>query len=214
MITAYFVRHGQSKDNLTQVHQGTKSPLSPRGKKQASIVGKRLKTIKRIDAIYSSPFVRTKQTAKIISNALNKPIEYWSEIGEINNPTELIGIYYRTKQSRRIREIKAQKEINPDWKYSDEESFNEIKTRGIKILKHLEEKHQNQTVVCITHGTITKLVIALMIFGNNLKPKEFHLIRDTLKMGNTGLTKCKLYDRNDLSKKGWKILSINDMAHI
>jgi len=52
-----------------------------------------------------------------------------------------------------------------------------------------------------------------MFFGKDLKAKEFHAIRDTLKMGNTGITKCKLYDHDEF-KNGWKIISVNDMAHI
>ncbi len=213
MITAYFVRHGQSKDQTARVHQGSKTPLSPYGRSQAKQVAQRLKNLKKIDVIYASPFKRTKETAEIISRALNKPIEYWGDIGETPNPTELVGVYYKTKHATRIREIKKEKEIDPNWKYSDEESFNEQKARGLRILKHIENKHKGEIVVCVSHGIIIKLILALMAFGENLKAKEFFAFRDTFKMGNTGITMCKLYDEDEW-KDGWKIISVNDITHL
>jgi len=212
MATVYFVRHGQSKDNIARVHQGFKSPLTSLGKKQARIVANRLKKL-HIDVIYASPFIRAKQTAQIISEVLKKPIEFWEDIQEIPNPTELVGQYYKTKRAKRIRKIKKEKEIDPNWKYSDEESFNEQKQRGLKVLKHIEEKHKNQVVVCVSHGTLVRIILALIVFGEDLKTKEYHAIRDTLKIGNTGITKCRYFDKGDF-KDGWKIFSVNDMPYL
>jgi len=209
MITVYFIRHGQSQDQKTRVHQGTTTPLSSYGKSQASRVARRLSKLKKVDIIYSSPFNRTKETAQAISRILKKPIEYWDDIGEILSPTELVGVYYNTKVSEKIRSIKKEKEINPDWRYSDEESFNDQRKRGVEILRHLEEKHNNKVVICVSHGTIVKLILALILFGEKLKAREFFPIRDTFKMGNTGITMCKFFDDD-----GWKIISVNDTTHL
>lgn len=208
MITVYFVRHGQSKDNKAQIHQGSNTPLSDRGRYQAGKVAKRLKDIP-IDRIYSSPHKRTKQTAKIISKEIGKHIEYWGEIREVPNPKELIGISFRSKQSRKIRGVISRKEMDPNWKYSDNESFNEQKERALKVIKHIEDKHKNQSVLCVSHGTVVKLLLSVMIYGENVKPKEFYALRDKIKINHTGLTMCKFF-----KKEGWKVISVNDIVHL
>ena len=208
MLTVYFVRHGQSKDNLKQIHQGAKTPLSSYGKNQAKRVAKRMRKHK-IDKIYASPQKRAKETAQTISRSLRKPIEYWEEIKEVSNPSEMVGISYKTKKSEEIRGIKKEKEIDPNWRYSDEENFSDQKRRGLAVLRHLESEHQGQNILCVSHGTIVKLILSLIIYGENLKAKEFYAIRDTMKISNTGLTKCKFFDRD-----GWKVISVNDAAHL
>ncbi|MEZ4114002.1 MAG: class I tRNA ligase family protein [Candidatus Paceibacterota bacterium] len=66
-----FVRHGQSVKNLIGLFSDEINdlPLTSEGKKQAREAGERLKS-EGVDFIYSSPVLRTKQTAEIISKAV------------------------------------------------------------------------------------------------------------------------------------------------
>lgn len=208
MLTIYLVRHGQSRDNFKQIHQGDKTPLSSYGRNQAKRVAKRMRKHK-IDKIYASPQKRAKETALAISRSLNKPIEYWGEIKEVSNPSEMVGLSFKTQKSRDIRKTKKEREVDPNWRYSDEENFNDQKKRGLAVLRHIEKEHQGQNILCVSHGTIVKLLLSLLIYGEDLKAKEFYAIRDTIKISNTGLTKCRYFD-----KDGWKVFSINDVAHL
>jgi len=208
MLTVYFVRHGQSKDNKKRVHQGSKSPLSYFGKKQAKRVAERLKKLD-INHIYASPHRRAKETAMEISKSLRRPIEYWGDIKEMPNPTELVGLHFRHPRAERIRNVIRKHELMADWKYSNEESFNETKARAIKVLMHLEKSHKTQNIVCVSHGSIIKLMMCLIIFGEGIGPEVFRDFQNNVKTNNTGVTKC-IYNK----KFGWSMIHWNDSSHL
>ena len=50
-------------------------------------IAERLSKLK-IDLIYSSPYLRTKQTVEIISHKIKKSIEYWEDLIEVDLPKE------------------------------------------------------------------------------------------------------------------------------
>jgi len=83
----YVLRHGQTFSNINHKIQGqTPGELTELGKKQASLLGKKLSKIK-FDEIYCSDLNRTKQTLEQILNESNceKPkIIYTKELREIN----------------------------------------------------------------------------------------------------------------------------------
>lgn len=68
-----FIRHGESLANLKGVFAGQRdnSPLTQKGRQDASLVADRLqaKSLK-IDKIISSPLLRAKETASIIANKI------------------------------------------------------------------------------------------------------------------------------------------------
>lgn len=73
MKKLYFVRHGQSEMNRAGRFAGTlDTPLTPEGKKQARLAGKKAKKLS-IGHIVSSPLSRAYETAKIIAKEINYP---------------------------------------------------------------------------------------------------------------------------------------------
>src|SRR3989344_5936185 len=100
-MNVYFVRHGESEGNKLQKAQNSETPLSTQGRKQASIVANRLKETP-IDVLYSSPYVRAKQTAEIIAKELDKPIEYWEPLKERKRPSEIEGLNISHPKVRKI----------------------------------------------------------------------------------------------------------------
>src|SRR6266700_7514412 len=77
--TIYLIRHGEVKnpDNIIYARL-PKFDLSANGKKQAEQAAEFLKD-KHIEAIYSSPLERAKQTAEIIQKELDLPEIYFSD---------------------------------------------------------------------------------------------------------------------------------------
>ncbi|MDL2229505.1 histidine phosphatase family protein, partial [Treponema sp. OttesenSCG-928-L16] len=75
----YFIRHGQSEGNSAAIFQGRgEYPLSEMGRTQAVLRGQSLgmelsDTDKRKILIYSSPLLRAKETAEIISREAALP---------------------------------------------------------------------------------------------------------------------------------------------
>ena len=85
------IRHGESSGNIKRIisHDYDGFPLTRRGRKQASIVGKELKSLK-IEKLFVSPILRTKETAEIIAGILGCSIVVDERLrercfGEFNN---------------------------------------------------------------------------------------------------------------------------------
>src|SRR4030042_2078472 len=82
--TITLLRHGESLGNAEGFYQGQSDfPLSPTGEKQAqSLANRWLKERACFDLVISSPLIRARRTAEIVSAALNIPIEFdplWME---------------------------------------------------------------------------------------------------------------------------------------
>ena len=81
-MNLYVIRHGNTDWNLESRMQGqTNIKLNEIGIEQANKVRKIIEE-KNIDLIISSPLDRAKQTAEIINQNMNKPIEYNDKIME------------------------------------------------------------------------------------------------------------------------------------
>lgn len=207
-MKVYFIRHGQSQFNKEEKHQGPEVPLSKKGRKQAAEVAKRVKGLD-VDLIYSSTSKRAVETTKVISKLTRLPIEYWEDLVEVRNPSEVIGLSIFDPKAIEIKKTIRKNWPRGNWKYSDEESFNEIKERGLRVLNHLLEKHSDQNVICVSHTLTIKLLVCLMIFKDRLTGKEFIKFRKRTWMDNTGLTVCQYR-----KKYGWELLTWNDSTHL
>ncbi len=207
-MNIYFVRHGESKGNKTDVHQNPGTPLSKKGKEQAKILARRLRKMP-IDFIYSSPYKRAGETAEIISKETRKPIEYWESLHEMRGASEIFGLSLEHPKSKEIRKLIEENFEKGNWKYSDEETFEELRKRGQEVLDHLLKNHKDKNVLCISHGTTIKMIVSLIIFGKKLTPSLFWEFRHHAWQENTGITRVEYTD-----KYGWALMSWNDTTHL
>src|SRR5580704_12596762 len=68
-----FIRHGDAEHPTAPLNDDPKTfdlPLTPHGRRQAQALAERL-ALRSINAIYSSPLRRTRETADILASALN-----------------------------------------------------------------------------------------------------------------------------------------------
>jgi len=203
----YLVRHGESLANKNLFHHKPETPLSKKGVEQAKIVTERLKNIK-VDFVYSSPLKRAKQTAEIISKRKNLSVEFWEDLREIRVPSKVWGKPLDDKEIVIIDEQSLQSFLMGK-RYSDEETFAELSARGQSVLNHLLKEHKDQKVLCVSHGTMTKMIVARILFGNKLTPKIFVVLRKHLWANNTGITICEYTE-----KYGWTLNTWNDTSHL
>lgn len=206
-MKVYLVRHGESQDSVASLHQRPNSPLAEEGLKQASLIAKRFKNIK-IDIIISSPFERAKQTAEVIGKTIERPVRENLLFREIKRPTEIEGKDRDNSNVVKIKEKIWENYHNPDFRYSDEETFAELKSRAIKAIEYLEIVDE-ESVLIVTHGIITQMLLALVTFGKELTSKEFLSIKSTFGMDKVGLT---LFEHSP--KKRWRLVTWNDQAHL
>lgn len=207
-MNIYFVRHGESTSNALERHQKPDDPLSEKGKRQAKIIAKRLvKT--DLDFIYASPYLRTQQTAEIISKKLKLKIEFMNYLIERKNPTELAGLDFDDPKAIIIKNEIKRNWLKRNWKYSDGESFEELRTRAQLIIEHLIKKHQDENILCISHGIIIRMIVCFVIYGELLTPEIFWKFNRRTTIENTGITTLKYSDKN-----GWIVLTLNDSTHL
>src|SRR5258706_7129556 len=207
-MNVYFVRHGESEGNLKKVHQGEDVPLSEKGENQAKLVAKLFKKIP-VDVIYASPYLRAKQTAEIISKELDLPIEFWESLKELRRPSELEGLEYGDPKATEIKKIIKENQVKADWKYSDDESFNDLITRAKEVEKHIFEHHKDQNVLCISHIQIMVMIVLQIIFQDKLTPEVFWQFYYHCRQKNTGITQLEYTE-----DFGWNLVTWNDTTHL
>ena len=85
MATIYLVRHGENPANLTREfsHRKIDYSLTSKGVAQAQEVAAYFQTLP-IDKLFSSPLKRARETAEIISGAINLPVTVVEGLREID----------------------------------------------------------------------------------------------------------------------------------
>src|SRR3989344_652854 len=132
------VRHGESEHNAGIV-EGHNSSLSKKGKLQSKKLGERLKKQKiKIDKIYTSELIRSKQTAEIISKIIHVPIKKSFESLNEYDPKNLKN-KLRLLLNRRLKRLK-------------------------KFLKEISrEKEKEKTIMVVAHGITNRIIIGYLL---------------------------------------------------
>lgn len=202
----YLIRHGQTEQNAKKLHQYSHDPLSEEGIKQAQLLANRLLNFK-IDAILSSPFERTKQTAEIIGQKLNKNIEYCECLREIKRPSEIEGKPIQDEEVLKIKNLIEHNSYDPSFRYSDEETFFNFKQRAIDVLQMLSERKE-ESILISTHGQMITMIFCVAVFGDQLTANEYQNLKSVLRLHNSGITVF-----NYLNDK-WNLITWNDIEHL
>lgn len=147
MTTVYILRHGvyENKKNVNPFRLPN-FPLSAKGKKQINTIADYLKD-KNISAIYSSPILRTKQSAKIIGRTLGKKTNYSSLIIEVNSPFKGMDFdkYYAVRDKAGIYK-------NPNYLNKGGETIKQVYDRINFFLEMILKKHKGKNVLIVSHG--------------------------------------------------------------
>jgi 2,3-bisphosphoglycerate-dependent phosphoglycerate mutase len=203
----YFVRHAESQYNALDRHQVASIGLSELGIKQAEDVGQRLSN-KKIDVIMSSPYERARQTAEFVSAAVQKPVEFTALLTEIKRPSVIEGRHHDDPEAVRIRRAILDNFHDPAWRYSDEETFFDVRERAIQCMTFITHLDRSN-ILLVTHGGIMGMIIAVMLYGEELEVRNFLKLQAFLHADNAGITRCDY--TND---KTWKLITWNDCAHL
>ena len=207
-MIVYFVRHGESEAASKGVFQSDDDTLSILGKRQAEILSRRLSNL-QVDSIFSSPLERAQETGEIIAKKIGKSVEIWDDLKEARSPKEIVGRSLDDSEVGVIRTLIKKNFHKGNWKYSDEETFNELRQRAEKVLQRLVKMSKKQNILCVSHAGIIKMILAKMIFGGTLKPQIYWDFKYHLHSENTGVTVCE-YNK----KKTWILTTWNDTTHL
>ena len=184
MRNKYFIlRHGQT------IHQTKKKGiiygwpddnppcgLTKYGRCQIKKIAKSLKK-KKINLIFSSDTLRTRQTAGIIAKQLNLKINHDKRLRDIN-----CGIYQGKSVLRAWTYYK-----NPKLKFKKAppkgESWLDCQNRMIDFLKEIDNKYRGKNILIVSHGDPLWLLEGWIRQWSQDQLLEQKLIRRTIKVG-------------------------------
>ncbi len=154
--TFYIARHGEAESNVRDFiasgpeSNGRTSHLTPRGEKQVQALVKKINA-KKIDVIFASPYERTKETARIIAENLNrgsKDVEVVTDerIGEIN-----AGVFNWRKVAEHKRFFK-----NPIEEFTkrpeEGENLEDVRKRVLAFLSDINLRYKGKNILIVSHG--------------------------------------------------------------
>jgi probable phosphoglycerate mutase len=177
MSLIIFMRHGQAYNNVKKllVGRNLESHLTDLGREQVKHAAGILSTID-IHKIYSSPVIRTVETAEIVSNIVNVPFDTDERLFEIELG-KLVGMYYddllNTHGDLFVKFYSDNDDDNSLLEF-EVESFGAVKKRVSELLKEITTKHKNENVLLVSHLDPIKAAISLIM---NLKPSSVYNIQ-------------------------------------
>lgn len=156
--TYYVMRHGESESNVAGILDSDgdhTNHLTEKGKEQVKASTDELKD-KKIDLIVTSPFLRAKETAQIISEALGNV-----EVVEDTNLREFnLGVYHARKIEDYLNEVGTLKYLAFDTRVEGGETHREVMNRMMRAFMDAERKHEGKTILFVTHGGPVRMFVA------------------------------------------------------
>lgn len=218
----YLIRHGRQNSSDCNVDV----PLSEAGRRQAELLGKRMKRYP-VDALYSSDLVRAVETARIAfadrPDLLKEhqiiPDFKEFDFGDLTAcPDAQVKDFYREYYEKNIQAFKAGEEgpspasirtagyfVPPrDMAYPGGEDGGMVLERVLSALEQILAT-KKQHVAIVTHGGVIRVLLAAL-FGGDVRKR---LLFGT-SLENCGITQIH-YDEE---KRGFFLDRFNDYAHI
>ena len=177
-LTLYLLRHGESVANVENVFAARKVdlPLSDVGIQQVTMQVELLKTIE-FSAMYSSPLLRARQTAEIVSQQCGLEVTFSEALREVD-----VGILDGESQDA-PQQWAVHEEIIKKWEqglasigFPGGETLNDIEDRFRGFLDGLEGKGQRRILV-VGHCLFFMAVIWLFCENHGRTLEDGHMGR-------------------------------------
>jgi len=185
--TIYLTRHGKTDYNDKDLIQGwMDNPLSESGKNEAACLAKRMKETK-IDIIYHSPLCRTKETAEIINQYHQAPMQVIENFIEMN-----LGDWEGQNFLDVVRshpDIYQQWATNVDAEIPGGETFRQLYERAKPgVQKVMASPHQN--ILIVAHAMVNRGIIGNFMDMEPLLARRF-------RMDNCSFSRLLVYQLKD-----------------
>lgn len=207
----YFVRHGQSVDNVTPVFQSAASPLSKIGHKQAKTIAHRASNLS-FEALITSTYTRARETASYIEKATGKKAELSDLFIERKKPSSVDGKPHSDAKAKDLWRKSNESLFTPGLRVDDAENFDDILERADKALEFLDSR-QEESILVVTHGYFLRAIVARVILGDSFSPEALKNFQSVASMENTGLTVLR-YQAAPEEEHCWRLWIYNDHAHL
>ena len=185
----YLLRHGEAVSNVKDVvscwPEKFYNPLTGKGVRKIKKVAKGLKN-KNIDLIFSSPLLRTKQSAEIVANELGLKVKYDKRLRELG-----VGVY-NGKSAREFFKYFRNREERITRAVPSGESYSEILKRIFDFFKGVNKKHKGKKILIVSHQAPLLLLLG-KINGNSISQSTDGIVNAK---GEKKITKGELIELN------------------
>jgi probable phosphoglycerate mutase len=156
--TILLVRHGQTP-STGKVLPGRRAGLhlSDAGRQQAERAAERIAELSKVDAVYTSPLERARETAAPIGRITGHRPRVERGLIECD-----FGDWTGASLRRlmRKREWITVQRAPSTFRFPGGESFVEMQLRVVTTLEHLRDRHPGGTIVCVSHADPIKAAVA------------------------------------------------------
>ncbi|MEK7061644.1 MAG: histidine phosphatase family protein [Patescibacteria group bacterium] len=145
----YILRHGEALSNVREIASSWPetfdNPLTGLGREMVKVAAEEISK-KKIDLIFASDLLRTKETAQIVSEKLNLPVNFDTRLREIdfgsfNGKLVEESENYFKDESHRI------KQAMPGG-----ENYEQLAERISNFFESIEKEYNDKTILIITHA--------------------------------------------------------------
>lgn len=159
MTHIYLIRHCEAEGNIYRRAQGWHDGnISLKGARQIEALAERFRDIP-VDALYSSDLLRARRTAEAVTKYHDVPLRTTPRLREMR-----LGVW----EDRPFGDVGHESPAllaafngDPDcWSVEGAESFAELKRRLRGIVREIAAAHEDQTVVCVSHGMAIRSLLA------------------------------------------------------
>ncbi len=172
--------------------------LSVQGRAEISAVADRLAD-QNIEALYSSPLQRTRETAEILSVRLDLPIRYREDVLELDFGEWTGWTFDAVRADERWRLWSSCRSIAT---VPGGESMRQVQERAVRAICELRAVHPDGTVLIVSHGDVIR---AALLFALGMPLDLFSRIEvglaslSTIQIDNSGLRVLRLNERPRLT---------------
>jgi len=159
----YLIRHGETDYNRDGRLQGTMPvPLNYSGRLQAQALGLYLKQ-QAIEAIFSSPLSRARETADLIGQVINIPIQDDSRLAEIAFG-KFEGLTHPQIKQQYEDEYRMWRSGDMEYVVPDGESRRAVQQRMAQAWGDITARNEFNTVAIVSHGSALKILLKHLFY--------------------------------------------------
>ena len=198
--TVYFIRHGTTENNVGGRFQGkTDIPLGEMGLRQAACLGERFRDVP-VDAVYSSPLTRARQTAEGVCAFLPVHPVLCPELREIDGG--LLEGHTNEENRRTFPEAMENFRNHPARFCPPEgESARQVHARMTAEVGRLVRGNAGKRIVLVSHGFALQVYLACL-------DTPFDRMEPNI-VGNASVT-CIVFDEEG----GFETVFFDDQSHL
>jgi probable phosphoglycerate mutase len=176
MIRLGLIRHARTPWNLEKKIQGsTDIPLSPEGKEEAARWGELLKP-EPFDAILSSPLIRARETALILSDKMGTPVFHEPDLRE-QDFGDWEGQRINDIREKDPKAVEFQESRGWEFRPPGGESRTRVLERVTKTFERAAKNFENQYILVVTHQSVIKILVYDAL-KRTFGPDESPLVKD------------------------------------